>query len=38
MRILKLSSTEKFVSRDCGASGKEPDCQCRRHKRCEFNS
>ena len=21
-----------------GASGKEPDCQCRRHKRCGFNS
>ena len=21
----------------CGASGKEPACQCRRHKRCRFN-
>ena len=21
-----------------GASGKEPVCQCRRHKRCEFDS
>ena len=21
-----------------GASGKEPDCQCRRRKRCGFNS
>ena len=21
-----------------GASGKEPTCQCRRHKRCRFNS
>ena len=20
-----------------GASGKEPACQCRRHKRCRFN-
>jgi len=20
-----------------GASGKEPSCQCRRYKRCEFN-
>ena len=21
----------------CGGSGKEPACQCRRHKRCSFN-
>ena len=21
----------------CGTSGKEPTCQCRRHKRCGFN-
>ena len=37
MRILRLSSTQKFASRDCGASGKEAICQCRRHKRWEFN-
>ena len=38
MRILRLSSTQKLLSRECGASGKEPICQYRRHKACEFQS
>ena len=32
--ILKESNSECFPG---GASGKEPACQCRRHKRCGFD-
>ena len=33
-----LALSEDILGFPGGASGKEPACQCRRHKRCQFDS
>ena len=37
VKALHLFTVKYWVGFPGGASGKAPACQCRRHKRCEFN-
>ena len=37
IRTLIAVQIQEWVGFPGGTSGKEPDCQCRRHKRCRFN-
>ena len=37
IRTLIAMQIQEWVGFPGGPSGKEPDCQCRRHKRCRFN-
>ena len=37
-QIRILNRNRQLIRTYCGACGKEPTCQCRRHKRCRFDA